>query len=404
MLYLDHNATTRPTQAVLAAMQRAAEHAWQNPSSIHRAGQSVRREVELARRDVATLLNAKAREVIFTASGSESLHLAVQGVLAASPRSAIVSTSVEHHALLHLLEHLGGREGVDVRCAPLDGEGRVDLDALPAILDDRVALVSVQWANNETGAIQPLAEIASLCRERGIPLHTDATQWVGKMPTNVGTGRADRPEEPIGVDLLTAAPHKFHGPKGMGLLWVRQGVRIFPTVHGAQEMGRRGGTENVPAIVATGVACREADEWLEDPAHRCTQRRLRDRFERAVLAADPQASVNAPADPDARVWNTANIAFPGIESEALLMLLSERGVCASAGSACSSGALQPSQVLLNSGVSPERATSSIRFSICRFTTRDEIDQAVEIVADCVTSLRGSAAPASGAVASSRARG
>jgi len=404
MVYLDHNATTCPSEAVLEALDRAARECWPNPSSVHREGQAVRREVELARREVAGLLNAKAREIVFTASGSESLHLAIRGALAASRGRAVISTAVEHHALRELLEHLGAHEDVDVRLAPLDEEGRVRVEGFEALLDEEVALVSVQWANNETGAIQPVEEIGRVCRERGVLFHTDATQWVGKMPTNVGTGRSKGGEAaPLDADLLTCAPHKFHGPKGIGILWVRQGVRLVPTVHGSQELGRRGGTENVPAIVATGVACREAGAWLEDPARRGAQGALRDRFERAVLEADSGAVVNGPAELDRRTWNTANISFPGLDAETVLMLLSERGVCASAGSACSSGAVGPSEVLVAAGIPADRASSAIRFSICRETSEGEIDEAVRIVSDCIARLRESGSRP-GAVASTPAGG
>lgn len=381
VLDFDHNATTRPSPAVVVAVSRALTHTWHNPSSVHRAGQTARRDVELARQSVADLIGARPREITFTSGGTEAIDLAIRGTLAAanSAQRVLVTTRVEHHAVRDLAEDLA-RQGVAVRDAPLrpDGSGLVDLDALPALLDG-ATVASIQWTNNETGVVQDVRAIGALCRERGVAFHCDATQWVGKEPTDA---------EVCGADLLTFAAHKFHGPKGVGMLWARRSVRIRPLLHGTQELGRRGGTENVPAIVGAGVACREAAEWLSDPSARSRAAALRDRLERGVLDRVPDARIN-PGEGVARIWSTTNIGFPRLEAEAIIMLLSERGLNASAGAACSSGSLEPSPVLLAMGVPPEYAHGSVRFSISRETTESEVDQAVEIIAESVAALRAS---------------
>jgi len=410
VIYLDNNATTRPSPAVVEAVCRALTDLWPNPSSMHRAGQTARQAVELARREVATLIGARAREITFTSSGTESIDLAIRGAIDASGRRTIVTTAVEHGAVRELAHDLEQRGLASIRWAPLDRHGAADPEALADLLDDSVAVVSIQWANNETGVVHPVARIGTLCRERNLLFHCDGTQWVGKMPTNVGTaaplartdpgtngharrttGDNESPVEPTPIDILTFSPHKFHGPKGIGIVWTRRGVRLKPQIHGTQELGRRGGTENVPGIVGAGVACREADEWLADPDNLRVCRARRDRFERTVAQRIPGAVINGPRSPDGRVWNTASIGFPRLEAEALLLLMSERGLCASAGSACASGSLEASPVLTASGIAPEVAHGTIRFSICRHTTDDEIDRAVNLIAECVEVLSRSMA-------------
>jgi len=380
VIYLDHNATTKPSDAVAAAAARATSELWGNPSSVHRFGQSVRREVELARQSVADLLGVKARELVFTSGGTESINLCIRGVLDAIPKSAakrgLITSRVEHSAVRDLAESLA-KDGTAVRWLPLLGGGIVDVGALPAMLDGSVALVSVQWANNETGVIQPVREVANVCREKGVLFHCDATQWVGKEPI----------ESLDGVDLLTCSAHKFHGPKGVGVAWMRPGVRLKPQLQGSQELGRRGGTENVAAILGMGIAAMEAREWLGDPSRREVQRGLRDFFEREIVSAIPDAVVNGAGRE--RLWNTTNIGFPTLEAEALLMLLSERGVCASAGAACSSGSLEPSPVLLAMGIPEPVAHGSLRFSLGKHTPREEITAAVDIVVEGVRKLRTS---------------
>lgn len=377
MIYLDNNATTQPGPAVVAAMSAALTEHWPNPSSVHRAGQAVRRQIELARDDVAALIGARARQITFTGGGTESIDLAIRGVLAASPRPVLVSTPVEHTAIRRLCEDLHRSGAAEVRTAPVDGDGLVRMDGLDRLLDDSATLLSLQWVNNETGVIQPIERCAKLARERGVLVHCDATQGVGKLPLNV---------EEAGLDLVSFAPHKFHGPKGVGVLWARRTVGFRPRVLGTQELGRRGGTENVPGILGAAAACRDAAAWLAEESARERIASLRDGLERTLLEAVPGAVVNGAGAH--RIWNTTNISFPPLEAEALLILLSERGVCASAGSACSSGSLDPSPVLLAMGVPEAVAHSAIRLSLSKTTTEEEIDEAAARIIECVRRLGG----------------
>ncbi|HLP83086.1 MAG TPA: cysteine desulfurase family protein [Phycisphaerales bacterium] len=388
MIYLDNNATTQPSEAVMEAVARAQRELWQNPSSIHRGGQAARQAVELARASCAKLINAKAREIVFTSGGTEAIDLAIRGVLAArrtNTHATLVTSKLEHAAIRDLAEELERTKQAQVKWLELTRDGRIDVNLLH-VIDASATLVAVQWANNETGAVQPLGAIAKRCKEVGVPLLVDGTQWVGKLPTDVT--RVDDVSEPF--EMLVVSPHKFHGPKGVGFLWSRSGVRMRPQILGTQELGRRGGTENVAGIIGAGVACEEAAAFVQDAAARERVRELRDVFERTVLEAVPSARVNGPTgDASARLWNTTNIGFPGLEAEALLLLLSERGVAASAGAACSSGSLDPSPVLLAFGVSEEYAHGSLRFSLRKHTTRAEVDDAAKIVIECVRRLDAS---------------
>ncbi len=396
MIDLDANATTRSTPEVIDAVVRALRETWHNPSSVHRAGQAARATVELAREQVAALLGTRPREVTFTGTGTESIHLAIRGTLARLPasRRVLVTTPIEHAAVRDLAADLAGAGagaggGVEVRTLPVDAGGLVD-PADVTRLAQGAGVVSVQWANNETGAVQPIAEVAAAARAAGAVVHVDATQWVGKEPTDLSGAWCD---------LLTCAPHKFHGPKGVGVLWARAGLGLRPQLPGSQELGRRAGTENVPGIAGAGVAAEQAARWLADPARRAAQRALRDRFEQGVLAACPGSVVNAPTCPTTsptdsarRLWNTSNIAFPRLEAEALLLYLSERGLNASAGAACSSGSLEPSPVLLAMGVPEHLAHGSVRFSLSRETTAGEIDRAIPLVGEAVRTLAAALPP------------
>ncbi len=377
MIYLDHNATTPPSPAVCDAMDAASRRHWHNPSSLHRPGQEARHAVELARREIAELLGARPREIIFTSSGTEALDLSIRGSLAACDRAALVTNMGEHAAVRKLAERIEG-EGRKVRYLPLDRLGRVDVGALPDLLaPGDVAMVSVQWANNETGAIQPIERIGEICREAGVIFHTDGTQWVGKLPTSVRS---------LPIDMLTASAHKFYGPKGVGFLWIRSGIQCKPVLIGSQELGRRGGTENTAGIIGAGVAARESREWLEQPELMAQQAGVRDYLERRILETFPQARVNGPTEPGSRVWNTTNVGFPRLEGQALLLALSERGVCVSGGSACASGSIEPSPVLVAMNVPEAYAHGSLRFSIGRHTTRGEVDEAIEILGECLERL------------------
>jgi cysteine desulfurase len=392
MIYLDNAATTRPADEVMAAMVEALRDAWANPSSVHRAGQAVRRRVELARAEVAGLIGCLDRELMFVSGGTEAANLAIRGALAARPgRTVLVTSRLEHSAVRELAQRVGGGvggavgQGTDVMWLANDGRGVVDVDELRRVLQARageIGLVSVMWVNNETGVVQPVEAIGELCREFDVWFHSDATQHVGKMPTDVSR---------FPIDLMGFAPHKFHGPKGVGALYVRRGVRLEPQmIGGAQERQRRGGTENVAGIVGFAVAAQLAAQWMAaDGPKRLAA--LRETFEQRILETVGEASINSGGAP--RVGGISNLAFAGLEAEPLLLMLSERGVCASAGAACSSGSLDPSRVLLAMGVPPRLAHGSVRFSLSRETTEREIDRAVEIVTEVVARLRASLATA-----------
>lgn len=374
-IYLDHNATTEPAREVCDVMIEAMKQWWANPSSMHRAGQMVRQKVELAREAVARLLNAERDEITFTSGGTEAANLAIWSALERTDeRHVIVTSKVEHAAVQEMLEFLGA-QGVETVQLNNDPNGIVDVTELESLLESRgheIALVTVMWANNVTGVIEPVEEIGRLCRKHGVRSHSDATQWIGKMPADVTT---------LQIDALSFAGHKFHGPKGTGALWQRRELAVRPLVIGGpQERRHRGGTENVPGILGFGVAADLVGAWIEGGGpDRMAQ--VRDGFEASVLAGIPDACVIG--GEAARHWSTSSIGFPDIEPELMLLMLSERGVYASAGSACSSGALRPTKVLEALGSQPCQMPGhrygSIRFSISRETTPDELAQAADVI-------------------------
>jgi len=382
-VYLDNNATTEPAPQVVDAVARAMRQQWANPSSVHRLGQLARQKVELARHAVAQLIGAKPNELIFTSGGTESNNLTLRGLFDRAQQPLLITSRIEHSALREPAEAVAER-GHTVVYVPSDGDGLIAPDAVAAAVAEHapsadVVLVSIQWANNETGVIQPIAAIAQALkdaagaldtpRRRKVYFHTDATQAVGKLPVDVAAA---------GVDLLTFAGHKFHGPKGVGGLWRRRGVRLEPMQRGGpQEREQRGGTENTAGILGLGVAAELAQAFVQDADRIAELTALRDRFERGVKAASPAAVVNSAGAP--RLWNTSNLGFPGLEAEAVLVGLSERGVCASAGAACSSGSLEPSPVLRAMGVPEPVAHGSVRFSLSRDSTDAEIEQALAVV-------------------------
>lgn len=374
VVYLDNNATTRPAPEVIAAMMPMYEEYYGNPSSVHRFGQRARQAIDEAREQLAALVGASAGELTFTGGGTEAVNTAVRGILATrSPRRRIVVSAVEHSATRELCRQLA-REGAEIVTLEVDPAGRLDLDELKAALSDEVALVSLMWANNETGILFPVREIAAMCREKKVPFHCDGTQAVGKIPVNI----AD-----LGIDAMSLASHKFHGPKGVGSLFARRGLRVRPLIIGGpQEHSRRGGTENVPGIVGMGKAAELAKIALPEMDR---VRAMRDRLESAILRTIPEARVNGSVD--ARLPNTTNIGFPRLEAEAILLLLSEQGICASAGAACSSGSLEPSHVLKAMKIDPKIAHGAIRFSLSRYTTEAEIDRALAVLPGVIDRLR-----------------
>lgn len=374
LVYLDNNATTRPAPEVVEAMLPYLTEWYGNPSSVHRFGQRARQAIDEARSPVAALVGAAESEILFTGGGTESVNTAVRGLLASrSPRKRIVTTPVEHSAARELCAALA-KEGAEVVEIPVDEQGGLDFERLATAVDDSTALVSVMWANNETGVLFPVERVAEICRARRVPYHCDATQAVGKIPVDVNGA---------GIDVMSFAAHKFHGPKGVGAMYVRRGVRVRPLlIGGPQERNRRGGTENVAGIVGMGKAAELAAQSLPEMTRVAA---LRDDLERAILARIPDARVIGRTD--ARLPNTTNIGFTRLESEAILLLLSEQGVCASAGAACSSGSLEPSHVLRAMGVKEIVAHGAIRFSLSRYTTPHEIERALSVLPGVIDRLR-----------------
>jgi cysteine desulfurase len=374
VIYLDNNATTRPDPRVVEAMQPYFLELYGNASSVHRFGQLARKAVDDARGEVAELVGCRESELVFTGSGTESVNTAVRGILAArGPRKKIVTTSVEHSATRELCQQLG-REGFEIVEIDVDGLGRLNVGALGEALDEKTALVTVMWSNNETGVIFPVEMVGQICKKVGVPVHVDGTQAVGKIAVDVGKA---------GIDAMSFAAHKFHGPKGVAGLFVRRGMRVRPLlVGGPQERGRRGGTENVPGIVGMGMAAELAREGLAEMGRVGA---LRDRLERGILESISETSVNG--DIERRLPNTSNISFARLEAEAILLLLSERDVCASAGAACSSGSLEPSHVLKAMKIDPRMAHGAIRFSLSRMTTEEEIGRTLGIMPAVIERLR-----------------
>ena len=375
-IYLDNSATTRVDDLVLEAMLPFFQSVYGNASSIHTFGQEARAAVEQARREVAGLIGADTRDVVFTSGGTEADNSALWGVFRGGyrPGRHIITTRIEHPAILATGKALESA-GAEVTYLPVRSTGQVDpADVAAAIRDDTI-LISVMHANNETGVVQPVREIAALARERGIVTHTDAVQSAGKIPVNVGE---------LGVDLLSISGHKIHAPKGVGALYVRKGTKFAPFMTGgSHERKRRAGTENVPAIVGLGAAARLAQERLAEVGSHV--RMLRDRLEAEVLSRVPGARVNGTAE---RLPNIVNFSFDGLEGEAAVIALDLEGVAVSTGSACSSGSLEPSHVLTAMGLRPEVVQSSLRFSLCYHNTEAEIARAVEKLVKVVQRLRG----------------
>ena len=380
--YLDHNATTPLAPAVLEAMIPVLREQFGNASSVHTFGQMAKAQVDGARAAVADLIGARPQEIVFASGGTEADNLAIRGVAAAAApgrKRHIVASAIEHEAVLKTLKVLN-RHGWKTSLVPVAENGIVAPEALEAALTDETVLVSVMHANNEIGAVQPIAELAAMARRRGALFHTDAVQSAGKLPLAV---------DELGVDLLSLSAHKLNGPKGVGALWVRRGLRLVAgQTGGGQERNRRAGTENVPGIAGFGAAARLAAEAAG--AGRTEIAALRDRLETGILDNVPGTVVNG--DRERRVPNTTNISFEGVEAESLLIALDLEGVAVSTGSACSSGTLEPSHVLQAMGCPPHRTQSSIRFSLGLGNTTGQIDRVVEILPRVVGKLRTLARP------------
>ncbi|HUU80042.1 MAG TPA: cysteine desulfurase NifS [Acidobacteriota bacterium] len=374
-IYLDNNATTQVAPEVLEAMVPYLHELYGNPSSAHFFGGQVGRKIREAREQVAALLGALPEEIIFTSCGTESDNAAVRSALATqSEKRHIVTSRVEHPAIKSLCTHLSNH-GYRVTEIPVDGEGHLDMERYEKSLMPDTAIVSLMWANNETGVIFPVEKAAELARERGILFHTDAVQVAGKMPINMG-------KSPI--DMLSISGHKLHAPKGVGALYLRKGTKFSPfLIGGHQERGRRGGTENTASIIGLGKACELAAVRIEEENKRVTQ--LRDKLENQTLARVPNSRVNG--DLSSRLPNTSNISFEFVEGEAILLMMDEFGICASSGSACTSGSLQPSHVLRAMGVPFTMAHGSIRFSLSIYTTEEDIDFVIEKVPPIIERLR-----------------
>jgi len=374
-IYLDNNATTRVAPEVLEVMMPYFMDLYGNPSSAHSFGGQVARKVREARGQAASLLGAEPEEIIFTSCGTESDNAAIMSALATqNGKKHIVTSRVEHPAVKSLGAHLANL-GYKVSEIPVTGEGHLDMERYEKSLTPETAIVSLMWANNETGVLFPVEEAAALARQRGILFHTDAVQAVGKMPVDMKRSA---------IDMLSFSGHKLHAPKGIGVLYVRRGTKFSPyLVGGHQERGRRGGTENTPAIIGLGKACELAALRMQEENTRV--KGLRDRLERDILSRVPNCRVNG--DRLNRIPNTTNISFEFVEGEAILLMMDELGICSSSGSACTSGSLQPSHVLRAMGVPFTMAHGSIRFSMSVYNTAAEIDFVVEKLPGIIERLR-----------------
>jgi len=374
-IYFDNNATTKVAEEVLEEMKPLFCELYGNPSSMHTFGGQISRKIRKAREQVAALLGCEPAEIIFTSCGTESDNAAIKGIIAATPQKRKVITSrVEHPAVLTVCRELENH-GYSVVEIGVDNAGRLDWDRLESQIDEDTALVTIMYANNETGTIFPVERIAELTASRGVIFHTDAVQVIGKIPLNLSKSN---------IDLLSLSGHKLHAPKGIGVLYVRKGTRIAPFMLGGhQEAGRRAGTENVPSMVGLGKACELAAKNIEQENNRV--KGLRDKLENAMLKSCPDCRVNG--DTQSRLPNTTNISFEYIEGEAILLMLDKYGICASSGSACTSGSLEPSHVLRAMGVPFTAAHGSIRFSLSRYNTEKEIDYTIEKMPQIVNHLR-----------------
>ena len=375
MIYFDNNATTQVDPEVLQQMLPFLQDQYGNPSSVYSFGKRAAKAVNIAREQIADLLRCEPSEIVFTSCGTESDNSAVQSALLIDrDRKHVVTSRVEHSAVVKHAEALA-RRGYEVTWLDVDSEGLIDLDELERAIRDDTAIVSLMWANNETGVLFPIEEAAEICRSKGTVFHTDAVQAVGKIDIDLRR---------IPINFLSLSGHKLHAPKGVGALYINRKTRFNPyIIGGGQENKKRGGTENTASIVGLGKAAEIASAALRDENTRV--KALRDRFEQGILGAVPSVQVNGHRS--RRLPNTSNLAIEGIDSEGMLMLLDQKGLCCSAGSACTAGSLEPSHVLRAMGYSNDRARGSLRFSFGRFNSEAEIDQALHIIPNAVEKLR-----------------
>jgi cysteine desulfurase len=374
-IYFDNNATTAVAPEVLDEMLPYLRELYGNPSSMHTFGGRLHRKIEDARSKVAQLIGADPEEVIFTSCGTESDNTAIMSAVESFPQKRhIITTRVEHPAVLNFCRHLA-RKGYRVTFLPVDNQGRLNIDELRKSIDDDTLVVSVMYANNEVGNIFPVAEIGEILRERRILFHTDAVQAAGKVPIDL---------KKLPADMLSLSGHKLHAPKGIGVLYVRKGTRFYPYIIGGhQENGRRAGTENIASIVGFGKACELAMNYMTEEI--VYLKKLRDKLENALLRSCPDVRING--DVGSRLPNTTNLSFEYVEGEAILLRLNEFGICASSGSACTSGSLEPSHVLRAMGVPFTAIHGSIRFSLSRYNTEAEIDKVIEVMPAIIKDLR-----------------
>ena len=374
-VYFDNNATTKVADEVLEEIKPYFCDLYGNPSSMHTFGGQIGIKIREAREKTAALLGCDPSEIIFTGCGTESDNTAIKGTLAAHPnKRKVITTRVEHPAVLSVCRDLES-QGYTVVELAVDKKGRLDLSELESHLDDNTAIVTIMFANNETGVVFPVEKIAEMVKSKGIVFHTDAVQAVGKIPINLSKSN---------IDLLSLSGHKLHAPKGVGILYVRKGTRLAPFMLGGhQEGGRRAGTENVPGIIGLGKACELAMQNFDQENKKVKS--LRDKLEKDILAKCPDCMVNG--DTESRLPNTSNISFEFIEGESILLMLDRFGICASSGSACTSGSLEPSHVLRAMGVPFTAAHGSIRFSLSRYNTEDEVNFTVEKIPPIIARLR-----------------
>ncbi|MBI5408887.1 MAG: cysteine desulfurase NifS [Nitrospirae bacterium] len=375
VVYLDNNATTKVADEVREAMLPYFSELYGNPSSMHTFGGQVHRKIEVAREEVASLINADPEEIIFTSCGSESDNTAVMSALLSRPdKRHIITTRVEHPAVLNFCKTMA-RQGYRVTFLPVDKSGRMNIEELRSAITDDTAVVSIMYANNESGVIFPLHDIADIVKSKGVPFHTDAVQAAGKVPLDV---------KKLPCDMMSVSGHKMHAAKGVAALYIKRGTRFSPYIIGGhQEKGRRAGTENVASIVGFGMACDLAKKHLQTESS--TVKELRDRLEDGLFKTCPDPRING--DRVTRLPNTTNISFEYVEGEAILLRLNEFNICASSGSACTSGSLEPSHVLRSMGVPFTAIHGSVRFSLSRYTTKEEIDFVLEKMPPIINELR-----------------